>query len=155
MAVEAERLAEGFVETVDYRQVSLLPGADDALTAARRRGPVGLVTNGPAWRQAVKVDALGIGERFDTVVYAGDLPRRKPHPEPFDRALDALDVSATAALYVGDSVEHDVVGAQRAGLRAAWVPERETTWRADEWPGVDRPAYVFGRVDDLVDVLGD
>jgi putative hydrolase of the HAD superfamily len=154
-AVDPERLATGFVETVDYRKVSLLPGAEAALRAARDNGAVGLVTNGPASRQAVKVDALGIENRFDTVVYAGDLPHRKPHPDPFERALRALDASAPAALYVGDSVEYDVVGARRASIRVAWVPESRTGWRAGEWPGVDRPTYVFDRIDDPVDLLGD
>ena len=154
VAFDAARLAEGFVETVDYRAVSLVPGAEDALAAAERHGRVGLVTNGPASRQAVKVDALGIESRFETIVYAGDLPRRKPHPDPFNRALRALDVSTTAALYVGDSVEYDVAGAHRAGLPVAWVPENGTAWRDEEWPGIDRPTYVFDRVDDLVGVLG-
>jgi putative hydrolase of the HAD superfamily len=148
----ARRLAEGFRETVDYRAVSFVPGAERALTAARERGLVGLVTNGPASRQRVKLDALGIAEAFDVVVYAGDLPRRKPEPDPFEEALDALDVRAGATLYVGDSVEHDVVGAHRAGLPVAWVGGSEG-WDGQRWAGVERPTYVLERIDALSGVL--
>jgi putative hydrolase of the HAD superfamily len=149
---DARRLAEGFRETVDYRAVSFAPGAERVLAAARERGLVGLVTNGPASRQRVKLDALGIAEAFDVVVYAGDLPRRKPAPDPFEEALDALDVRAGAALYVGDSVEHDVVGAHRAGLPVAWVGGSEA-WDGQRWGGVERPTYVLERIDALPDVL--
>ena len=46
---------------------------------------------------------------------------RKPHPAPFRRALEALDVSARAALFVGDDARWDVLGACAAGLRPLLV----------------------------------
>jgi len=154
VAVDAGRLAEGFLATVDYRAVSFVPGAERALDAAREHGPVGLLTNGPSSRQAVKLEALGIQGAFDVVVYAGDLSRRKPFPEPFEAALGTLGVQPGAALYVGDSVEYDVAGAHRAGLHAAWFAG-ETEWDAETRGGVERPAYVLERMDDLPDVLDD
>ncbi|AUV82034.1 HAD family hydrolase [Salinigranum rubrum] len=153
VSVDARRLAEGFRETVDYRAVSFVSGAERALAAASEHGPVGLITNGPSSRQRVKLDALGIGEAFDVVVYAGDLPRRKPYPDPFEDALDALDVRSNSALYVGDSVEHDVVGAQRAGIPVAWFADGGE-WD-ERWNEVDPPAYVLDRMGGLADVLGD
>lgn len=154
VAVDTRRLAEGFLATVDHRAVSFVPGAERALAAARDCGSVGLVTNGPSSRQAVKLDALGIEESFDVVVYAGDLPRRKPYPDPFEEALETLDVSPSSALYVGDSVEYDVVGAHRAGLSAAWLAG-DTEWDSDTWGDVERPAYVLERIDELRGVLDD
>jgi hypothetical protein len=78
--VDAEALASGFLETVDYAAVTPRAGAAAAVEAARRRAAVGLVTNGPESRQAGKLDALPFGDAFGTVVFAGDLRRRKPHP---------------------------------------------------------------------------
>jgi putative hydrolase of the HAD superfamily len=150
--VDAAALAAGFLETVDYRAVSLLPGAERALSAATDHGLVGLVTNGPASRQSVKLDALGLTDAFDVVVCAGDMPRRKPHPDPFVRAVETLDVDPGATLYVGDSVEYDVVGAHRAGLPVAWLPEGDA-WTGDEWGEIARPTYVLDGLDDLVDLL--
>jgi len=50
------------------------------------------------------------------------MPNRKPHRDPFDRAVADLGVEPSGSLYVGDSREYDVAGAKGAGLRAAWCP---------------------------------
>jgi len=132
--VDPVALAVAFVEGVDNTQVSLVEGADAVLEATREAGSVGLLTNGPEHRQAEKVEAVGLAERLDTVVYAGDLPRRKPHAAPFERALAALDCPADRALYVGDSLAYDVAGAHNAGLAAAWLGDD---------PGAYDPKYVL------------
>jgi putative hydrolase of the HAD superfamily len=144
--VDPVALAEAIVADIDNTQVALRPGADAALRAARSVAPVGLLTNGPEHRQAVKVDAVGLHDRFDSVVYAGDLPRRKPHVDPFERALAALDAPPDRALYVGDSLAYDVAGAHNAGLQAAWLDDGDGPGRYD-------PEFVLGSLADLVDVL--
>ncbi|EJN59219.1 HAD family hydrolase [Halogranum rubrum] len=143
-SVDPTALADGFLDTVDYAAVSLLPGATAALDAARDEGFVGLVTNGPEYRQSVKLDALSLVDAFDVVVFAGDMTRRKPHRDPFDHALASIETAAESALYVGNSLEYDVAGAQGAGLRAAWYREDET---ADA--GAYRPDYVLDSLTDL------
>ncbi|WP_338728507.1 HAD family hydrolase [Haladaptatus sp. DJG-WS-42] len=148
--IDATALARGFVETVDLTAVSFHPGATEALGDARAHGQVGLVTNGPSRRQAVKVEALGLTDAFDVIVYAGDMPRRKPHRDPFDRALAALDVAPDAALHVGDSLEYDVVGAQQAGLLAAWYPRAENP----DTKGYD-PDYILSHLGSLGAILAD
>src|SRR5207237_6693736 len=45
----------------------------------------------------------------------------KPHPSIFAAALALVDVPASAAVMVGDSVRQDVEGALNAGLRAVLV----------------------------------
>lgn len=147
--VPADDLAAGLLAAVDRSAVSLLPGAEQALTAARDHGPVGILTNGPEQRQAPKVSALGLEERVDAIVYAGDLDRRKPHPEPFETVCKAIETPATSTLYVGNSLAYDVAGAHGAGLHAAWCP-----WDSeDTGPGRYRPEHVLGRLDDLREVL--
>ncbi|MFC7073227.1 HAD family hydrolase [Halovenus rubra] len=139
-------IAAEFTELIDDRQVELRPGAADALSTAKANGFVGLVTNGPQQRQDVKLDALGVGSSFDTTVYAYDLPRRKPHASPFERALDAIDVKPATALYVGDSLSYDVAGAQNAGLPVAWL-------RDEEGPGTYEPEYILDSIEDLTELL--
>ena len=145
--LDARAWAEAFVARLDWRDVSFLPGAERALAAARENGPVGLLTNGPEPRQSAKLAALGLDGAFDPVVYAGELDRRKPHREPFDRAVAALGLSPERALYVGNSLEHDVDGALDAGLPVAWLD-------ADgDGPGDRRPTHTLRSVDELATVL--
>lgn len=146
--IDALALADGLLETVDNTQVRPVAGAETAIAAAKRNGRVGLLTNGPADRQRTKLDALPFGDAFETVVYAADLPRRKPNREPFDRALGGLSVPAEETLYVGDSRQYDIVGAQNAGLEVAWCrPEPETD------PSPYRPEYVLDSPDGIEEIL--
>jgi len=49
---------------------------------------------------------------------------RKPHPTPFRRALDMLDVQAKDAVFVGDDPVWDVEGANGAGVRPILLTNR-------------------------------
>lgn len=121
----AEDLAHAYDGVVDHTDVSFRPGAEAALEIAGAHGPVGLVTNGGRDTQEVKLEALGIHDQFETHVYAGDMTPPKPAREPFDHAVTDLGVSHERTLYVGNSLQHDVVGAKTAGLPAAWFPREE------------------------------
>ena len=144
--VDAVALAEAFISGVDNTQVALADGAERALEWAAARGPAGLLTNGPSSRQRPKVRSLGLEKDLDPVVYAGDLSRRKPHAEPFERALADLGTSPGRTLYVGDSLAYDVAGAHNAGLPVAWVDDGGD-------PGEYCPDLVVESVGDLSDLL--
>jgi putative hydrolase of the HAD superfamily len=147
-STDPRALARGFSAIVDHSAVAFREGAEAALAEASKRGSVGLLTNGPEHRQSTKLRSLGIEDAFDTVVFAGDMPRRKPHRDPFDRAVGELAVDARESLYVGDSLEYDVAGAKGAGLWAAWCPQDGETD-----PGAYAPDYVLGSLVELVAVL--
>ena len=57
---------------------------------------------------------------MEVIIGADDVENPKPHPEPVFRALDHLGVSASEAMYVGDSV-HDMEAGRAAGVRTAAV----------------------------------
>lgn len=82
----------------------------DALAHLR----IGLVTNG----KAAMLDRAGLAERFEVVVRATDVGVAKPHPAIFHHALDAMNLSPGAVVFVGDSEDHDVAGAQAVGMTA-------------------------------------
>ncbi|MDS0283708.1 HAD family hydrolase [Haloarcula onubensis] len=144
--VDAIALAEAFVAGVDNAQVAFRAEAADALDAAREATATAVLTNGPEARQAEKVGAVGLAERVDAVVYAGDMPRRKPHAAPFEATLSTLGVPADRALYVGDSLAYDVAGAHNAGLAAAYLDD-------GDGPDPYSPEYVLDSLADLPAVL--
>jgi putative hydrolase of the HAD superfamily len=57
----------------------------------------------------------------DVVVISATLGAAKPDPAIFRAALDRLGATASDAIHVGDSVEHDVAGARAAGVEAVLV----------------------------------
>ena len=145
--VDPLALASAVQSLVDDTAVALRPGAAIALDHAASVGPVGLVTNGPAASQRTKLESLGIAGRFSTLVFGADLARKKPHAQPFEQALASIDVPPNRALYVGNSLEYDVAGAQMAGLSVAWLCDD-----GDEL-GPYSPEYVLPELTELPAVL--
>jgi HAD superfamily hydrolase (TIGR01509 family) len=65
-----------------------------------------------------QVDANGVGELMDAVLFSSQLGKRKPAPEIYRAALDAVGVVAERALFVGDRVREDYDGPRAVGMRA-------------------------------------
>ncbi len=119
-------LAAVYSETRDHANVELYPGAERVLDVCAQRYDVGLITNGPRETQSVKLEAVGIADRFDVTVFAADEVAAKPHRAPFDRALGALDVAPGETWHVGNSLEADVRGALAVGIEPIWITHGRT-----------------------------
>jgi len=135
----APELVAGLVAAFrDYRPavLAVYPGVAEALRQLRALLPVGCVTDGDPAVQRAKIGALGLTGAFDTVVISDELGRRfrKPHPAPFQAALDALGVAAGDALHVGDRPDKDVAGPHQLGMRAVRVRTGEYAGRPDGTP---------------------
>jgi putative hydrolase of the HAD superfamily len=77
---------------------------------------VGSISNGNA-----DLAAIGLAEHFSVSLAAAQFGSAKPDPAIFHAACEALGVAPHEAVYVGDDLHCDVVGAQNAGLRAVWL----------------------------------
>lgn len=66
------------------------------------------------------VEGLGLAPFFDTVITSAVVGYEKPHPEIYRAALDAMGRPRRAWM-IGDNVTADVLGAERAGMRAILV----------------------------------
>lgn len=99
------------------RTVRLHADVEPELDRLEATGAVlGAITNGnfPFAR-------LPLARRFRFIVHAEQIGAPKPSPEPFRRAIELAGGSAQRWVHVGDDLESDVIGAQRAGLKAVWV----------------------------------
>ena len=119
------------------------------LEALRSRGlRLGLVSNAfdPGWLLHRDLEQMGIAERIDHALFSSEVGKRKPHPEIFEQALNALEVSPEEALFVGDRLYEDVRGAGDVGMttvQAVW-------FRADEHADGREPDYqAFTQMDVL------
>lgn len=100
------------------------------LQELKKKYRLGLVSNfayPPAIKQTLR--KFGLSEFFDSVVISGDIGWRKPSPKIFEKALEALHVSASEAVFVGDAPFHDIAGARQVGMKTIWLRrlgEKET-----------------------------
>jgi putative hydrolase of the HAD superfamily len=97
------------------------PEADATLDDLGRDHRLALVTNGAPDLQREKLAATTLAAHFAAIVISAEVGAGKPDPRIFRAALDALDVASTDAVMVGDSLERDIAGARRAGLRSVWL----------------------------------
>ena len=146
-------VADAFAAERDQSRVRFLDRTGDLLATLDERGyGLGLVTNGPPVTQQTKLDSLGIADRLDVTVFAGHDTAKKPHPEPFKRALDEVGSRPSRALFVGDSLGADIVGARSVGMTAAWVAG-DTAGKHSK--ASVTPEYVLDSTGDLWTVLAD
>jgi len=83
-----------------------------------------------------------LGVSFDSVLTAQDIGSYKPSPRNFDALLaeaGRLGVGEGRLLHAAQSLYHDHVPAQRAGLTTAWINRRHDRpgWGATPAPPVD------------------
>jgi HAD superfamily hydrolase (TIGR01509 family) len=107
--------AEAFM--AGFRAVPF-PEVDAVLAELAPTHRLALVTNSP--RAHAALDHMGLTAHFDDVV---EIPPelRKPRPEGFWHAAEALGVEPGDLVYVGDSYRCDVQGGLAAGVRPIWV----------------------------------
>jgi HAD superfamily hydrolase (TIGR01549 family) len=149
-AVEpAERLSAAHM--LHLAAQTLLPGGHAAvlgtLSACYRLGLISNFDHAPTARRILTDH--GIMQFFEAIVISDEFGRRKPHPAIFEAALRTMGATADRALFVGDSVSDDVVGAHNAHLAVAWFnPSREPLPA-----GIAPPRYVITQLDELVGLL--
>lgn len=96
---------------------------DDVLACleALRPARYGIITNGDLAAQQQKMTATGLAPWLDHIVASGDVGVAKPDAAIFAEACRVFGVAASDAVYVGDRLHTDAIGAARAGLRGVWI----------------------------------
>jgi putative hydrolase of the HAD superfamily len=64
---------------------------------------------------------MRIAGRFAFVIFAQDIGVEKPDPAIFQAACREACCSPEQLLHIGDSLDTDVAGAQRAGAVSVWL----------------------------------
>lgn len=117
------------------RHVRLDKNARNVLKKLHERYKLGLVSNfsiSECVRELLEEFAL---ERFfDAIVISGDVNRRKPSPEVFKKALEALRVEASRVVFVGDVPDLDIKGPQKLGMKTILIERKRLRRQADVQP---------------------
>ncbi|AYG05410.1 HAD family hydrolase [Gryllotalpicola protaetiae] len=115
-----------------YRDAwSAYPEVNDALDALEAAVPgvrFGIITNGELALQARKVEKIGVAPRMEHVIASAEFGAAKPDPRIFAHAVGRFGVSPAAAVYVGDRIRVDALGAAAAGLAGVWIDRDARGW---------------------------
>jgi putative hydrolase of the HAD superfamily len=97
-------------------------GAAGLLAALKERGlRIGLISNTgrtPGSVLRAILDALGLAQFIDVMVFSNEHGQCKPQPSIFEELRRGLGVAYEEMVFVGDNLYVDVHGAQRCGMRA-------------------------------------
>jgi putative hydrolase of the HAD superfamily len=106
--------------SLEEERIVALEGALETLEALRTADArIALLSNATDGRYVERVAVrLGMRSYFDLFVVSADIGVRKPRPEAFRAVLDAWPFPPEEIAMVGDSLYHDVGGANRLGLRS-------------------------------------
>jgi len=106
------------------RAVEVDGDAVQILTWLRKRGiRSGVCSNAPFPPEMMRrqVASNGITELVDAIVFSSEVGRRKPAPEVYQAAIDAIGTTPQQTVFVGDRVREDYEGPRAMGMRAVVV----------------------------------
>jgi len=103
----------------------IVPGAERVLEVLHTKYKLAVVSNATSnlCRRILKEN--GLDKFFQVIVISRDLGIRKPDPRIFRYTLEKLQVKPDEAVHMGDSVEEDIIGAKRTGMRAIWIKDED------------------------------
>ncbi len=107
------------------KYVAIDPDAKDMLMQLYGKVKLGVVSNFAIPECVLKLLSMhGLDSVFDVIIVSAAVNIRKPNIEIFKHALMALNVAASDAAFVGDTVDADVVGAKKAGMKTIYIERR-------------------------------
>lgn len=131
------------------RYVRLDAEAPDVLQKLSQKYKLALISNFAIPECGWKLlDKFGLKKFFNFVVISGEINRRKPSPEIFERALKALSVEASRAVFVGDMLDLDVLGSRNVGMKTILI-ERKPLKNVAEI----KPDKIIKRLSELLSIL--
>jgi HAD superfamily hydrolase (TIGR01549 family) len=133
----AAEIASDWYRTNRFHSLTLFADAVETLKAVRDLRPprtIGLITNGPTEVQRAKIDLFDIEQLVDFVLISEEFGASKPDPSIFVEALRLGNAKPDEAVFIGDSPEHDIAGAQAAAIRSIWMNRTGREWPAELAP---------------------
>jgi putative hydrolase of the HAD superfamily len=133
------------------RDFVLREGVPDTLAALRDQGlHIGMVSNVDDDQLTHMLALTRLEPHFHSILSSEQAQSCKPDPAIFTEALRRAGCAPSEALFVGDSLQQDIAGANRVGLRSVLIwsdPDREPTM------GEHKPQHVIRRIPELLDLI--
>ena len=126
------KITEELNDFLSTRYIATLHLYDDVVVLEELQAyHIGIITNGAHDKhtdsQFSKVKHLRLSERIQSLTISDEIGVRKPNIEIFKVACERAGVLPTEAIFVGDSIENDIVGANRAGITSVLIDRKSDT----------------------------
>jgi 2-haloacid dehalogenase len=106
-------------------ELDAYPDAADALRQLREaRFRIAVLTNGSLDSTNKLLERGGLHDLVEETMSCDEVQRFKPHPAPYELAIERVGSGATLVAAHG----WDVLGARAAGLDAVWIDREEREW---------------------------
>lgn len=104
--------------------VDVRPGVFETLTELRARGiHIGIVSNADILQLELMVSAAGIAPYCDSILCSEEAQSCKPDAGIYLEALRRAGCAPAEALFVGDTPDHDIAGANAVSIRSVLIHE--------------------------------
>ena len=106
------------------RTVRVDPDTHQVLDWLRAQGiKLGICSNAPFPPELMRrqMSSKGIAQMVDAIVLSSEVGKRKPSPELYRAALEAIGTKAERTVFVGDRLREDYEGPRAIGMRAIIV----------------------------------
>ena len=133
------------------RHVVPYPGVTKTLAALKKQGfPMALVTDAEHPDALLRLDRCGLTRYFDTMVTYDKVGVKKPAPEPFLAALNAVGAGPREVLFIGDSPRRDIEPCNKLGIRTVYARYGDRFSKTRDSIGAD---FVIDRMDELLRII--
>ncbi|UCD18465.1 MAG: HAD family hydrolase [Candidatus Zixiibacteriota bacterium] len=126
-----------------FEDIELYPDILPTLEILKKRYTLGIVSNGNSFPGRCGLDGV-----FEFIVFSQDYGIEKPDPRLFEIAIEKAGCPREQMLHVGDSLECDILGSARAGIKSVWLNRN----RINNDSSV-RPDYEITFLNEILDIL--
>lgn len=111
----AHHLNEVYLEH-RFEDITLFNDVLPTLNTLQEQYTLGLLSNGNSYPERCGLEGM-----FQFVVFSQDYGVEKPDPKLFNIAVEKSGYAKSQLLHVGDSLETDIIGAMKSGIKYVWL----------------------------------
>lgn len=122
---DKEQLKDIFQNNL-YYEYCLEPHAREALVYLKRKFALFAASNGIKAMQSSRLEKGCLSDLFSDVYVSDEIGHEKPDSRFFDEILRRSGFKKEEVLFVGDSLEADIIGAAKSGMETCWYNPHHT-----------------------------
>jgi 5'-nucleotidase len=149
LGVPAQQLNDAFLDAMAEICVPL-PGAAELLDKLFPHAKLGIITNGFARLQNVRLEHTGFKNFFQWLVISEEVGIAKPNKAIFEHTFTLMgNPDKSQILMVGDTATSDILGGNNVGIDTCWLQHP-----GEQLPAGIKPTYSITHLEQLQPILG-